>query len=109
MPAGHEGGLGHPVVPRAHIDQTAIVELARLIAQRDAEEFRNQYPAYHTDIAGETHKTLAAWVTEPTSGALYSIFVAAMVYSKQVDFSAAMATVAGLVEEIWPKTAPAGT
>jgi hypothetical protein len=90
---------------RGHIDQATTVELAGLIAQRDAEEFRNQYPAYHADIAGETHKALAAWVTEPASRAIYNSFVAAMVYGEQVDFSAAMATVAGLVEEAWPKTA----
>jgi hypothetical protein len=39
--------------------------LAREIAAVDADEFRNQYPAYHADIAGETQKALDALRTDP--------------------------------------------
>ena len=50
---------------RDHIDKTAAIDLARQIAQKDAEEFKNQYPAYHADIAVETRKAVQAWLTEP--------------------------------------------
>jgi hypothetical protein len=41
-----------------HVDHGTVIALARDIAQADSEEFRNQYPAYHADIAGETRKVL---------------------------------------------------
>ena len=42
------------------IDPGQVAELARAIAEADAKEFRNQYPAYAADIAGETRKALDA-------------------------------------------------
>lgn len=49
---------------REHVDRAAAVELARLVAVQDAEEFKNQYPAYHADITVETHKALGALMTD---------------------------------------------
>ena len=87
---------------RDHIDKTATIDLARQIAQKDAEEFKNQYPAYRADIAGETHKALRVWTVEPASQDIYGNFVAAMVYGEAADFRTAMATVAGLADAAWP-------
>ena len=70
--------------------------LARDIAAADADEFRNQYPAYHADIAGETHKALDALRTDPVHRERYDRFVAAMVYGERVDFDEAMRTVTDL-------------
>ena len=42
------------------IDPGQVAELAGAIAEADAKEFRNQYPAYAADIAGETRKALDA-------------------------------------------------
>ena len=86
---------------RAAIDRADAIDLARLIAQSDAEEFGNQYPAYLADIAGETHKALDALQTDPAIRARYDAFVAAMVYDEPVAFSAAMKTVSGLVTSSW--------
>ena len=41
---------------RGHVDPAVVADLARLIAEADAKEFGNQYPAYAADIAGETRK-----------------------------------------------------
>ena len=43
---------------RELIEHGKVARLARDIAAADADHFRNQYPAYHADIAGETHKAL---------------------------------------------------
>ena len=56
------------------------------------QEFRNQYPAYAADIAGETGKAL-----EPCELILapprYDDFVFAMVYGERAEFAAAFTTV----------------
>lgn len=75
------------------IDASEVARLACDIAASDAAEFRNQYPAYVADIAGETRKALDALCTNPVYRARYTGFVAAMVYGGQVEFDAAMATV----------------
>ena len=72
--------------------------LARDIAAADAKEFRNQYPAYAADIAGETIKALDALRTDPVHRDRYDRFVAAMVYGERPEFEAAMATVVELAE-----------
>ncbi len=74
-----------------NFDQVA--RLARDIAAADAEEFRNQYPAYVTDTAGETRKALDALRTDPVYRARYASFVADMVYGEKAEFDDAMATV----------------
>jgi predicted nucleotidyltransferase component of viral defense system len=50
------------------VDHDAVARMAREIAAADADEFRNQYPAYHADIAGETRKALDALRTAPSIG-----------------------------------------
>ena len=85
-------------VLRDHVDRDTVIALARDIAQADAEEFRNQYPAYHTDIAGETRKALDALRTDPVHRKRYDDFVAGMVYGEQVEFDTALATVVRLAE-----------
>ena len=87
---------------RAHIDHAEAIGLARSIAQSDAEEFGNQYPAYLADIAGETRKALEALQTDPAIHARYDAFVAAMVYGDPVAFSTAMETVSALTNATWP-------
>ena len=44
---------------QGHIDPGQVAALARDIAAADAREFRNQYPAYAADVAGETREALA--------------------------------------------------
>jgi predicted nucleotidyltransferase component of viral defense system len=75
------------------IDTDEVARLARDIAAADAAEFRNQYPAYAADIAGETHKALDALRTAPIYRTRYASFVGAMVYGEQTGFDDAMATV----------------
>lgn len=75
------------------VDHDAVAQMAKEIAAADAEEFRNQYPAYHADIAGETRKALDAFRTDPVHRARYTEFVAAMVYGEQIEFDNALATV----------------
>jgi predicted nucleotidyltransferase component of viral defense system len=86
---------------RDHVDRGTVIALARDIAQVDADEFRNQYPAYQADIAGETHKALDALRTDPVHRERYDRFVAAMVYGERTDFGEAMGTVADLVGDAW--------
>ena len=78
------------------IDPDEVARLARDIAAADAAEFRNQYPAYAADIAGETRKALDALRTAPIYRARYADFVGAMVYGEQTEFDDAMATVTAL-------------
>jgi hypothetical protein len=83
---------------RAHLDPVVVAALARDIARADAEEFRNQYPAYAADIAGETRKALAALRADPAHQRRFDDFVSAMVYGETVEFTAALATVTALAE-----------
>lgn len=88
-------------VLRDHVDRGTVIALARDIAAADADEFRNQYPAYHTDIAGETHKALDALRTDPVHRLRYDRFLAIMVYGEQVEFDDAMGTIFNLVNDTW--------
>jgi len=88
-------------VLRDHIDRSTVVGLARDIAATDAEEFRNQYPAYQADIAGETRKALEALRTDPVHRERYDSFVAIMVYGEPWKFDEAMKTVGDLVDDAW--------
>jgi len=81
---------------RDHIDPAVVAMLARDIAADDAKEFRNQYPAYEADIAGETRKALAALRADPLHRRRYEDFVAAMVYGERPEFDEALATVDSL-------------
>jgi hypothetical protein len=80
------------------VDHDAVASMAKEIAAADADEFRNQYPAYHADIAGETRKALDALRTDPVHRARYNAFVAAMVYGEKAEFEEAMATVTAMVQ-----------
>ncbi len=87
---------------RRHADRPRLIELARLIAQQDAYDFRYRYPAYLADIPGESRRGLSFW-TQPGAGPqLYSNFVAAMVYGEAAEFGAALATFKDLVDATWP-------
>lgn len=88
-------------VLRDHVDRGTVIALARDIAAADADEFRNQYPAYHADIAGETHKALDALRTDPVHRLRYDRFLAIMVYGEQVEFDDAMRTIFNLVNDTW--------
>jgi hypothetical protein len=88
-------------VLRGHVERGTVIALARDIAMADADEFRNQYPAYHADIAGETFKALDALRTDPVYRQRYDRFVAIMVYGERTKFDEAMKTVGDLVEDAW--------
>jgi hypothetical protein len=85
-------------VMREHIDTAVFATLARAVAAADAREFRNQYPAYEANLAGETRQALAALRTDPLHRRRYEDFVAAMVYGERPEFDEAIATVAGMDE-----------
>jgi predicted nucleotidyltransferase component of viral defense system len=87
---------------REKIGRPKAIELARVIARQDAEEFKNQYPAYHADIVAETHKAMTALRSDAAVRYRYTTFVAAMVYGEKVEFDTAISTAAELVEETWP-------
>ncbi len=82
-----------------HIDPGEVATLARDIAAADAREFRNQYPAYAADIAGETRKALDALRTDPTYRSRYHDFVYAMAYGERPEFERALGTVVALAEQ----------
>lgn len=84
------------------IDRATVAELARSIAQTDAEEFANQYPTYINDIARETRHACAALRHEPVMRERYAQFVSDMVYGARHDFDAAVEVIASLVNEAWP-------
>ena len=79
-----------------HIDPNQAATLAGEIARTDAAEFRNQYPAYADDLAGETRKAIEALRTDPTHARRYANFLAAMVYGEQTAYGDAMTTVSAL-------------
>lgn len=79
-----------------HIDRDQVAALASEIARADAAEFRNQYPVYAADPAGETRKALDALRTDPTHARRYAEFIAAMVYGEQTEYCAAMESVTAL-------------
>ena len=89
-------------IMRGHVDRDAVIALAREIAVTDADEYRNQYTAYHADIAGETRKARDALRADPIHRRRYADFIAAMVYGERVDFDAAIGTVVDLVDAAWP-------
>ncbi len=88
---------------RGLIDLDAVAGMAGEIAASDAAEFRNQYPAYHDDVAGETWKALNALRTEPVYRERYTGFVSAMVYGEQATFDDAMNTVAAVARRWMPE------
>ncbi len=59
----------------------------------DAGEFRNQYPAYATDIAAESRKALEGLGNDAIYRRRYAAFMAAMVYGEKPAFEEAMKTV----------------
>lgn len=80
------------------VDHALVVELARAIAEADAQEFGNQYPAYRDDIAGETRKALNALRTDPVHRMRYDRFIVSMVYGDQAGFEEAMTSVFRLAQ-----------
>ena len=83
---------------RSRIVPDEVAALARDIAATDAAEFKNQYPAYHADIRGETRKALTAIGSDPAFRQNYASFVQSMVYGERPEFDAAFATVAELTK-----------
>ena len=86
---------------REHLSLAAVAILARDVAAADAAEFRNQYPAYAADIAGETYKALEALSNDAAHRRRYEAFLAAMVYGEKPVFGEAMRTVARLADMAW--------
>jgi len=85
-------------IMRDLVGVAAVSALARDIASDDAREFRNQYPDYEADIAGETRKALYALRTDPVYRNRYEDFVTAMVYGERPEFAEALATVDDLAK-----------
>jgi hypothetical protein len=83
---------------RGHLDAVTVAALARDIAAADAQEFRNQYPAYAADVAGETGKALEALRDGPAHRRRFDDFVSAMVYGETAEYTAAFATITELAE-----------
>lgn len=88
-------------VLRERVDRRTVIALARDIAVADAHEFRNQYPAYHADIAGETRKALDALRIEPIYRTRYASFLASMVYGERWTFDEGMETITELAGDTW--------
>ncbi len=86
---------------RHNIDRNQLIDLARLIAVADGQEFRNQYPAYAADIAGETRAAVMALQTDPTYRQRYDDFILAMVYGDRPEFGAALGTVTNLANAVF--------
>src|SRR5208283_4645513 len=84
---------------QGHIDPVQVAALARDIAAADAREFRNQYPAYAADIAGETRKALDALRTDAAYRTRYDDFIIAMSYGERPEFDVALRTVVVLAEQ----------
>ncbi len=80
------------------VDPTTVASLARDIAATDAEEFRNQYPAYADDITGETQKALNILRNDSTHRQRYDDFVAAMVYGDKLEFEVGLRTITTIAE-----------
>lgn len=90
-------------VMREHVDPAVVAELARAIAEADAREFGNQYPAYAADIAGETKKALQALQTAPAYRTRYGDFIVAMAYGERPEFGIAIGTVVMLANRLLTK------
>ena len=86
-------------VMRDQVDPTAVATLARAIATADAQEFRNQYPAYAADIAQETPKAIEALRTDPLHQSRYDSFITAMVYGEKPAYDDAFGTVVALAKQ----------
>ena len=86
-------------VMRDHVDPNAVATLARAIATADAQEFRNQYPAYASDIAQETQKAIEALRTDPLHRSRYDSFITAMVYGEKPTFDTAFSAVSALADK----------
>ncbi len=82
------------------IDRALVERLSAEIAVADAEEFRNQYPAYAADIRGETRKALAALQTVPIYRERYARFMMTMVYGERPGFDKAIETVVSLARRV---------
>jgi predicted nucleotidyltransferase component of viral defense system len=85
---------------REHVDMATVAALAAEIATTDATEFRNQYPAYLADIAGETRKALDALQNDAAHRRRYDDFVTAMVYGERPSFSEALAVTLIVAESV---------
>lgn len=88
---------------REHVDPGELARLVPLIAAADAEEFRNQYPAYAADIMGETQSAVTALQTDDLYRQRYNDFMLAMVYGDKPEFRISLATVVGLAETMFEK------
>ncbi len=86
---------------RSFLEPSEVADLARAIAETDAQEFASQYPAYAADIAGETRKALDALGANPLHRQRYVRFLADMVYGERPEFDDALATVIGLADAGW--------
>lgn len=88
---------------REHVDPGELARLVPLIAAADAEEFRNQYPAYAADIMGETQSAVTALKTDDLYRQRYNDFMLAMVYGDKPEFHVSLVTVVELAETMFER------
>ncbi|HMN43835.1 MAG TPA: nucleotidyl transferase AbiEii/AbiGii toxin family protein [Povalibacter sp.] len=87
-------------VIRERCDARSVMALAQEVLQQDAEEFRNQFPAYRDDPAEQTRRALAALEKEELYASRYAEFVQLMVYGERPSYVDAMQTVASLTKDL---------
>lgn len=87
-------------VTRGHCDIPTVIMLAKEIMRQDAEEFRNQFPAYLDNPIQETRRALAALQNEKLYAQRYAEFVQLMVYGERPSYADAMQTVSSLTDSL---------
>jgi hypothetical protein len=87
-------------VTRERYDRSSVVALAKEIMSQDAEEYRNQFPAYRDNPLDETRRALAALEKEEVHAIRYAEFVQLMVYGERPSYFDAMQTVSSLTEDL---------
>ncbi|MBB6095006.1 putative nucleotidyltransferase component of viral defense system [Povalibacter uvarum] len=93
-------------ITRQRYDNSSVVALAKEIMSQDAEEFRNQFPAYRDDPVQETRRALAALEKEDVYAHRYAEFVQLMVYGERPSYVDAMQTVASLTKGLLASVSP---
>lgn len=93
-------------ITRERYDNPSVVALAKEIMSQDAEEFRNQFPAYRDNPVEETRRALAALEKEEVYANRYAEFVQLMVYGERPSYVDAMQSVASLTKDLLVALSP---
>lgn len=93
-------------ITRERYDSPSVVALAKEIMSQDAEEFRNQLPAYRDNPVEETRLALAALEKEAVYANRDAEFVQLMVYGERPSYVDAMQSVASLTKDLLVSLSP---